>query len=827
MESLLIVIFVAAFIFLVLFPIIALVKLCNVSNTVKDIEYRLNLLRADLLEKPPVAAPEPEKAVEPAPVSIFEPTPEPEKKPEPPAETAPFAVPVTAIIAETPEIVEDTPAEPVAAIAPPAPEEEHQPSRLETLLDEQAEKLNAKIASFEDRSAALFARILNWICVGEEYRTPGVSREYAVATTWLIRVGVIILLCGIGFFLKYSIDRNWTPPPVRVLTMTFAGLAMAFIGAWKSRGKYRPLAIAISGAGFVTLYLSIMTAYKLYSLIAAPHAFAFMIIVTIGAIACAVGTNAMLTALLGCAGGYLTPVFINTGSNNITALYVYMTVLGAGTLLAAFYRSWPLLNTASFIFYAIIGGAAINHLPQHHALPVIGLLAVNYLIFSIQHFMNAQKKDMTLLEILLYCGNVGFFFAGALGLSQQYYKEIELPALISLFAAVSSFVQIFLLMRKVQTPSLALLIFAQIQLGFALTLTVPLLLGNLWITAAWSILAYAFIHAAIKLKSRTLLIIALLIYLITPLREMADSAAFTSHKIDYLEALLRHLLTAGVYIASLTLGGIKLMKSAAFDTAESSLFNSIFSKVLLWAAGIIFAVYSSFEIYWALEHAFPVFKYGVLVMYWSIAAVITMKILCKYDQLKFIMLPILLLLLAGIWSLAWGEPHSISLYFWKGLSYTIATTGVYITALALTARNFMLCAARENKRYDKNLLRNLGITFYSVAGILFFIYSSKEIYEFWDHYLASFRNGGLSVYWSALAFILLVWGLMKDRKALRLCGIGLFAAAAVKIFFIDLADLEQLWRIVAFALIGIVMLIGAVVYIRCKDMFVKKGDDQE
>ena len=55
-----------------------------------------------------------------------------------------------------------------------------------------------------------------------------------------------------------------------------------------------------------------------------------MIIVTIGAIACAVGTNAMFTALLGCVGGYLTPVFINTGSSNITALYIYMTVLGAG-----------------------------------------------------------------------------------------------------------------------------------------------------------------------------------------------------------------------------------------------------------------------------------------------------------------------------------------------------------------------------------------------------------------------------------------------------------------------------------------------------------------
>ena len=827
MEEFLLVIFVAVLIILIVFPIIALVRLSRIANTVKEIEYRLNLLRADLLEKQPVIPPEPEKSAEPAPVSILETIPEPETNPEPVAAPVPLEVPAVVQASETPKIAEENPESADLDVMPPAPEEKHQPGRLESILDEQAEKLNAKIASFEDRSAELFQKILNWICVGEEYRTAGVSREYAVATTWLIRLGVIILLCGIGFFLKYSIDRNWTPPPVRVIAMTLAGLAMAFIGAWKSRGKYRPLSIAISGAGFVTLYLSIMTAYKLYSLISAPYAFAFMIIVTIGAIACAVGTNAMLTALLGCAGGYLTPVFISTGSNNIAALYIYMTVLGAGTLLAAFYRSWPLLNAASFIFYAIIGGAAITKLPPSQSLTVIGLLAANYLIFSVQHFMNAQKKDMTLLETLLYCGNAVFFFAVSLDLAQEFYKEYHLPALISLFAAAVSFAQVYLLMRKVERPSKTMLIFAQIQLGFALILTVPLLLGNLWITAAWSLMAYAFVTAAIKVKSRTLLFIALALYLITPLREMVDSEAFTSHDIDYLDALLRHLLTAGVYIAALTAGGIKLIKAPAFDQAEPSALTGTLSKVLIWAAGIIFAVYSSFEIYWAMEHAFDVFKYGVLVMYWSVAAVVMMKLIRKYDQLKFIMLPILLLLLAGIWSLTWGEPHSISLYFWKGLSYTIATTGVYITALALTARNFMLCAAGENLRYDKNLLRNLGITFYSAAGILFFIYSSKEIYEFWDHYLTSFRNGGLSVYWSALAFALLLWGLMKDRKVLRLCGIGLFAAAAVKIFFIDLANLEQLWRIVAFAVIGVVMLVGAVVYIRCKDMFVKNGDDQE
>ena len=116
---------------------------------------------------------------------------------------------------------------------------------------------------------------------------------------------------------------------------------------------------------------------------------------------------------------------------------------------------------------------------------------------------------------------------------------------------------------------------------------------------------------------------------------------------------------------------------------------------------------------------------------------------------------------------------------------------------------------------------------YTLSGIVFFICSSRTWYEFLDWYIKSFRNGGLSVYWSALAFIVLAWGLRKQIKALRMIAITLFCVVALKIFFIDLANLEQIWRIVAFAAIGVVMLVGAAVYIRCKDMFIEKKDKAE
>ncbi len=56
-------------------------------------------------------------------------------------------------------------------------------------------------------------------------------------------------------------------------------------------------------------------------------------------------------------------------------------------------------------------------------------------------------------------------------------------------------------------------------------------------------------------------------------------------------------------------------------------------------------------------------------------------------------------------------------------------------------------------------------------------------------------------------------------RALRLVGLGLFAVVAFKVFLIDLARLDPFYRIIAFILLGVLVLSGSFVYIKYRQTF--------
>ena len=111
--------------------------------------------------------------------------------------------------------------------------------------------------------------------------------------------------------------------------------------------------------------------------------------------------------------------------------------------------------------------------------------------------------------------------------------------------------------------------------------------------------------------------------------------------------------------------------------------------------------------------------------------------------------------------------------------------------------------------------------YFICGGLVFLYYSSLEIYENLrtSAVLNGFRHGGLSVWWGLCAAALLVSGIGRNIRQLRTAGLLLFAVCLTKVYTVDISGLNTLYKVIAFLLLGILLLGGAGAYIFYRKRF--------
>jgi uncharacterized membrane protein len=83
----------------------------------------------------------------------------------------------------------------------------------------------------------------------------------------------------------------------------------------------------------------------------------------------------------------------------------------------------------------------------------------------------------------------------------------------------------------------------------------------------------------------------------------------------------------------------------------------------------------------------------------------------------------------------------------------------------------------------------------------------------------------LSAFWAVTGLGAIVYGLLRDVQRFRLGGLTLLALAVAKVYTYDLAELEELSRVLSFIALGLLLLVGAFAYQRIQ-VGVGKGDEE-
>jgi uncharacterized membrane protein len=619
---------------------------------------------------------------------------------------------------------------------------------------------------------------------GAPSRAEELDLEERIGGRWLQHAGLIVLLLGIAFFLRYAFEHEWLSPAIRVGLGVVGGMGMAW-GGVRLATRYRNYGLLLAGGGIAVLYLSVYAGLNLYSLFGPQPAFALLVAVTIAAAALADRTGSQAIALVAVCGGFATPFLVGGETDQQVQLFSYIALLIAATMYLAHRRRWRWLNVASL------------------ALTIITVAA-----WAATYYTDA-KYLRTELFLTLYCAMLVDILRRSWSTAPEdapfVASLLSAPVLYHVWSVVA-----------LAPHGLAFLIYLIASTALAVMLGVSS--GSTLVRAA------AFIAMALPLGAwiqarhwrgwvMTSVVAIVGIYAIHLAAQFR--AAAQDEDFDEREVALLHANGVGVYVA---LYQVLTDTLSVAQLAGLAVLLAVLNAAVWW---LVRGVAPVRALHW-LGVAFTLVATAVWLQFggpWAVAIWATEGAVVFWAALKAERH----WLRAGAWLLfamavfRWAQPDiQQTTTGFNVLFNARAITGLYLIGLLYLAA-WMTARFRVTTGWAGDGQERA--TLIVAASVLTVIVISTEIVSFWqlrtaaaDAYVA--REMMLSASWVFYAAVLVVLGMRRKYPPIRYFAIVLFGIALLKVFFIDLETLGGVYRIAGFMVVGLILLVVSFLYQR-------------
>jgi uncharacterized membrane protein len=593
---------------------------------------------------------------------------------------------------------------------------------------------------------------------------------------------------GVAYFEKLAIDYGWIGETARVIQGAVVGFALMFAGTRFIKRGYAGYGQIITGGGGAILYLSTYAAFNFYSLIGRPVAFVLMIAITALIAWMADRQRSQGLALFAVGGGFATPFLLPGTTDAQIALFTYDAILIAGTAALARRRDWPFLNLVSYMFTL---------------LTVAGWS---------DRFYTREKYLRTELYLTLYCA----MFLYILHECRRHASDAaKVVALMLWTAPAAYYFSSLVVLAPHDVPLLVWLVAVMLAGGVAAARIGPAAGLATWMAVALPLVIWCVTPVARGMRQEGMITLAA-VYAIALIAEL-EGTLFRDETRDVGQADIfwLHLNPLVMYAGAYVLISPVSFDRAGYLAAAFAAWHGIVAG-WLWNRRAALAIHFAAVGFTLAAIAIALLFSGTAITAgWAVegAVVIALGIRQRLGWLRA----------AGVLLFAVAVGQTIAL-----LSSVAPIDHVVFLnpRAACAALVITLCygLAWFNWRDPEIPQRQIGMAAalltaqFVTLGLL-----TGEINAYWAP-----RNGHLerelmlSITWGLYGTALVVIGLARDYAPIRYFAIVVLAITIAKVFFVDMAELERIYRVGSVIVLGILLLVTSYLYSRARKVI----DDQ-
>ena len=652
----------------------------------------------------------------------------------------------------------------------------------------------------------------------EEYATSETNFEKYIGENLFGKIGILIFIIGIGFFVKYAIDQNWINETARTLMGYAVGAGMLVL-AERLHKRYHTFSSLLAGGAFGIYYLITAIAFHYYALFSHTIAFVILCVTTIFMSAVSVLYDRKELAVTALVGGFIAPFIISTDSSSIISLQIYITILNIGMFCLAMYKKWAILPMVSFGFTYIIlwGTTALGSFSDSEAVSTYPTLfafaTLFYVIFllPVVFILRTQYGENTRLGLLgIITANSFMYLIYGDFLLQHFEASSDTTAYLAFFiAAVNLAIHLYLRFRVEGQDTLR-----NLMLGLAVTFAsmgIPILFSAANVLMVWAAESVLLLWLFTKEKNRIYELASAVLLLLTlgALAYYRTTDTFIHDTGDSLFFNGAFFVTTFVSIAYYVVAVIMQFNKELFsDTKRLIAYTPCNAIAYALGFSILFLAFRD-NFHFHLEQ--PISEYASLltanIMLLGGALILRKRFEISENKLEYE----ISLYLAGI------------LFAMTVWNYTAPEGLLLRWLMALVTIAYMAYCMRGQLLVTSNQ-RNLHIE-YSIISTLMWLTLTRLL-------LITFNEVNFSTAFSLslgiAAFILMCIGMRYHSKEIRIVSLAEFGIVIGKLILNDVWAMPALGKIIVFISLGAILLILSFLYQKLKDaLFNEKEQEQE